>query len=97
MFDDWQNDGMLWVASHNFGRLTKRMPAEALVYERWYLALLFSKVGDAPFGKRKILRTAIRAFPMGLRSASRSDQKLAASKLLADWIADPQRMAREVR
>ena len=37
-FSDYENDHILLVAGHDFGRLTRGMPIECQVFESWYLA-----------------------------------------------------------
>jgi hypothetical protein len=41
-------DSFLFVAAHDFGRVTKGQPVETQVYEAWYSAQIWQRVSDAP-------------------------------------------------
>lgn len=43
-FSDVENDAVLFVATHDFGRLCRGMPTEMQVFEAWYLSCHPTKV-----------------------------------------------------
>jgi hypothetical protein len=79
---------MLRLACHDFGRIAKRMPIEARVYEAWVYALAYPKVSHAPLRKQRRIRAAIAYFP-GLRTADWARRKKIGLAVLERALVDP--------
>jgi hypothetical protein len=59
---------MLFLACHDFGRVTDGMPIEVQVFEAWAYAATIKRVSDAPLRNQQLIRRMIATFP-GLRGA----------------------------
>ncbi len=74
-FSDVENDHLLLLACHDFGRVTKGMPIEAQVFECWYWAVSKDPVQKRRLSQQILVRQAIRCFPIGMRGSGRAAQK----------------------
>lgn len=78
----------LYLACHDFGRVTGGMPIEAQVYEAWVYAAATERVSDLPFSAQKLTRRTIAAFP-GLRSRpDRAAQKRIGLQIMEKAVRD---------
>jgi hypothetical protein len=66
-------DTVLFIACHDFGRVTGGKPIELQVYEAWWFAQAFKKVGDAGLRVQPIVKRCIQLFP-GIRRAPRPEK-----------------------
>jgi hypothetical protein len=87
-FDESENDMILFLACHDFGRIAKGMPIEAQVYELWHFATHVKKLRNLPPSRQKAIKACIKAFP-NVRSASRKEQKAVGLRVLEKCLADP--------
>ena len=67
-FSDLGNDILLWIASHDFGRVAGGMPIEAQVFEAWFYAITVKRVSDGGLKWQRIVKRCIQLFP-GIRSS----------------------------
>ena len=74
-FSDVENDHILLLACHDFGRITEGMPIEAQVFECWYWAVSKEPIQKRRLSQQDLIRRAIQCFPIGMRTADRVDQK----------------------
>jgi hypothetical protein len=81
-------DILLFVACHDFGRVTGGKPIELQVYEAWWFAQAFDKVHEAPLRAQSIARRCIRLFP-GIRSAQRAERLRLGQQQLEKARGDP--------
>jgi len=79
-FTHTQLDDVLFIASHDFGRLCGGMPLEAQVFEAWFLALRGALDAELP-------RLA-QLFP-NLRARPRFDQLAEGGRVLSQVKSDP--------
>jgi hypothetical protein len=70
--EDADVDNLLFVACHDFGRVTGGKPIELQVYEAWWFAQ-FKKVGDAGLRVQPIVRRCIQLLP-GIKAAPRPEK-----------------------
>jgi hypothetical protein len=56
-FTDFENEAILFVAGHDFGRLCGGMPVELQVYEAWFLACEPTRL------RRDVNREFLKLFP----------------------------------
>ena len=79
---------MLFLACHDFGRVTDGMPIEVQVFEAWAYAATIKRVSDAPLRNQQLIRRMIATFP-GLRGASdRAEQKKIGLKIMEQALLD---------
>jgi hypothetical protein len=86
--DQDQVDIVLFIASHDFLRVTGGQPIELQVYEAWWQAQSHKKVSDAPLRAQQLIRACIRKFP-GIRAASRKERLQIGLKELARARLEP--------
>ena len=87
-FPEDEVDGILFIACHDFGRITGGMPVHAQVYELFFLAQSYKHVSKLSLRKQRIARNIIKAFP-GVRSAGRLEKKRIGLAVLEKALTDP--------
>jgi hypothetical protein len=87
-FAETELDHILFMACHDFGRVTGGMPVEASVFEAWWVSSRGERVMDAPLRRQEMLRMAIKEFP-GIRTADRTTQKQIGLETLKRVERDP--------
>jgi hypothetical protein len=79
--DDEQVGIVLFIACHDFHRVTGGQPIELQVYEAWWHATSHRKVSDAPLRGQPRIRACLKIFP-GIRSAAKKERlKIGLDKL----------------
>lgn len=73
-FTERDTDLVLYIACHDFHRVTKGQPVELQVFEAWHLATSFKRVSAAPLRMQPVVRRCIKLFP-GIRGVSRAEQQ----------------------
>lgn len=86
-FSDAENDLVLFIASHDFGRVTGGMPIEAQVFEAWFFATAIKKVSQGAAKWQSLVKQCIRQFPR-VRSVARAEQKQIGLRVLHRAAAD---------
>jgi hypothetical protein len=87
-FPEDEVDGILFIACHDFGRITRGMPVHAQVYEAFFLAQSYKHVSKLPLRNQRLVRNIIKAFP-GVRSADRCEKKRIGLAVLEKALVDP--------
>jgi hypothetical protein len=87
-FSDLDNDAILFLACHDFGRVTGGMPVEAQVFEPWYFATKVKKVSKGRPKWQKLVKDCIKLFPR-VRSVPRAQQKRIGLEALNKAVNDP--------
>jgi hypothetical protein len=81
-------EGVLFLAVHDFGRVTGGVPIEAQVFEAWLYAAVTKRVSDLPLKRQQLVRRMIAAFP-GLRGAAeRAKQKKIGLEIMKRALRD---------
>jgi hypothetical protein len=95
-FDQNVVELLLFMVCHDFFRVTDGVPIEAQVFEAWWFATTTPKITKLPRRQQEKIKSRIRAFPPGLRSAPLAEQKRIALHTLNESANDP-RFQMEIR
>jgi hypothetical protein len=87
-FPESQLDVVLFIACHDFGRITGGMPVCAQVYEAFFWAQVFPRIQQAPHRYRQMILNSAQKFK-GVRTASREEKKRIGLRVLKEALADP--------
>jgi hypothetical protein len=87
-FSEFDSDAVLFIACHDFFRVTKGQPVELQVYEAWSFATAYPRVSEAPLRSQDAIRRAIAHFP-GIRTADRKTRASLGLTALDKALLDP--------
>jgi hypothetical protein len=98
-FSEFDSDAVLFIACHDFLRVTKGQPVELQVFEAWWFATAYPRVSNAPLRAQAAIKRAISHFP-GIRTADRKARAALGLAALEKASLDPRlvmEIEREVR
>jgi hypothetical protein len=87
-FPEDEVDGILFIACHDFGRITGGLPVHGQVYEAFWLAKSYPAASKLPLSKQRLVKNLFKAF-YGVRSAKPPEQKRIGLAVLQRALADP--------
>jgi len=87
-FPEDEVDGILFIACHDFGRITGGLPVHGQVYEGFWLAMTYRAASKLPLSKQKLAKNMFKAF-YGVRSAKPPEQKRIRLAVLQRALAEP--------
>ena len=80
--------GILFIACHDFGRITGGLPVHGQVYEGFWLAKTYPAASKLPLSKQRLAKSLFKVF-YGVRSAKLPEQKRIGLAVLQRALADP--------
>jgi hypothetical protein len=89
-FSDRDNDLILFCVCRDLALIAKGLPIEAQVFEVWFFAATVRRVSAGGLRWQKHIKACIRCFPLGFRTASRSEKKQMGLAALTRALKKPQ-------